>query len=170
MPLYFAYGSNMDRAAMARRCPASTVIGPGRLMRHRFFISGDGYASIARDPRGAVWGLLWDLALADVPALDRYESVSSGLYNKVVQPILTPEGPRRAIVYVGRSHKPGIPKPGYMEGVVEAAEEAGLAREYIHSLFHWLPHAPQAPQPVDIPRVRPRWSAPSGLPGRIRGA
>jgi hypothetical protein len=35
VPLYFAYGSNMDRAAMARRCPASRVIGLGRLNRHR---------------------------------------------------------------------------------------------------------------------------------------
>ena len=26
MPLYFAYGSNMDRAAMAQRCPKSTVV------------------------------------------------------------------------------------------------------------------------------------------------
>ncbi|HEY6732614.1 MAG TPA: gamma-glutamylcyclotransferase, partial [Roseiarcus sp.] len=27
MPLYFAYGSNMDVAAMARRCPRSKALG-----------------------------------------------------------------------------------------------------------------------------------------------
>ncbi|HEX8418365.1 MAG TPA: gamma-glutamylcyclotransferase, partial [Methylobacterium sp.] len=35
MPLYFAYGANMDAGAMALRCPASRLIGQGRLHRHR---------------------------------------------------------------------------------------------------------------------------------------
>lgn len=162
MPLYFAYGSNMDRAAMAQRCPATKLIGTGRLMRHRFFVSSDGYASVMRDPRGTVWGLLWDLALSDVPALDRYESLSTGLYTKVVQPILTEQGPRRAMVYMGRSAKPGLPKPGYMEGVVQAAGEGGLSPEYIQSLKIWVPNALKSAEPIEKPKVRPRWSAPSG--------
>ncbi|MGO4573684.1 gamma-glutamylcyclotransferase family protein [Microvirga sp. 2TAF3] len=163
MPLYFAYGSNMDRAAMAQRCPATKPIGVGRLMRHRFFISSDGYASVMRDPRGMVWGLLWDLALADVPALDRYESLSTGLYTKVIQPILTDKGPRRAMVYIGRSTKPGLPKPGYMEGVLEAASGIGLPKDYVQGMGIWLPQAKTAAQaPVERPAVRPRWSAPGG--------
>ncbi|QFU16778.1 gamma-glutamylcyclotransferase [Microvirga thermotolerans] len=169
MPLYFAYGSNMDLAAMARRCPASRPVGTGRLMRHRFFVSSDGYASVMRDPRATVWGLLWDLALADVPALDRYESLATGLYAKVVQPVLTEQGPRRALVYVGRSHRPGVPKSGYMESVVEAAEAAGLDRDYLQSLRRWLPaQAQQPPAERAPPKVRPRWDAPEGLPGRPR--
>ena len=89
MPLYFAYGSNMDRAAMARRCPASRVLGLGRLNRHRLVIMREGYASVERFPTGTVWGVLWDLALSDVPALDRYEGVASGLYVKAQQPVST---------------------------------------------------------------------------------
>ena len=45
MPLCFAYGSNMDRAAMAVRCPASTPLGTARLARHRFIVTREGYAS-----------------------------------------------------------------------------------------------------------------------------
>ena len=37
---------------------------------------------MVRDPRRTIWGLLWDLALSDVPALDRYEGVAGGLYVK----------------------------------------------------------------------------------------
>ena len=166
MPLYFAYGSNMDLAAMARRCPATRLVGPARLMRHRFFVSGDGYASVMRDPRGTVWGLVWDLALADVPALDRYESLSTGLYVKAVQPVLTVRGPRRAMVYLGRSLRPGAPKPGYMEGVVAAATAAGLPPDHVRSLRAWLPNA-QEIAPAGQPKVRPRWSVPSGT---VRGA
>lgn len=162
MPLYFAYGSNMDRGAMARCCPASKPVGVGRLMRHRFFIFDEGYASVIRDPQRAVWGLVWDLALADVAALDRYESLSTGLYTKVVQPIVTDKGPRRAVVYIGRSAKPGNPKPGYMEGIVGAAIEAELPQDYIQGLKGWLPNAQSAAQPLERPKIRALWSAPSG--------
>ena len=165
MPLYFAYGSNMDRAAMSGRCPHSRALGPARLMRHRFFISGDGYASVMRDPRRTVWGVLWDLALADVPALDRYESLHTGLYAKVIQPVLTGRGPRQAMLYVGRGTTAGTPRPGYLEGVVGAASEAGLPEPYLRELRASLPKAPQgsetgaAPEPM----VRPRWDTPENV-------
>jgi len=163
MPLYFAYGSNMDKAAMLRRCPASKPVGVARLMRHRFIIFDEGYASVVRDPQRVVWGMVWDLALADVPALDRYESLSTGLYTKVIQPVVTEQGPRRAMVYVGRSAQSGAPRPGYMEGVIEAAIHAGLPEDYIRSLGLWLPKTQTSPAPApQQPKVRPLWAAPSG--------
>ena len=162
MPLYFAYGSNMDRNAMLRRCPASKPVGIGRLMRHRFIVFDEGYASVTRDPQRAVWGMVWDLALADVPALDRYESLSTGLYTKAIQPVVTGQGPRRAIVYVGRSARPGAPKAGYMEGVIEAATHAGLPEDYVRSLGAWLPQSQGAAPVPQQPKVRPLWGAPAG--------
>jgi hypothetical protein len=131
MPLYFAYGSNMDRDAMAARCPASSPIGPARLARHRLVIMREGYASVARDPRRVVRGILWRLALADVPALDRYESVATGLYSKRQLPVFTAAGPRLAMVYVGRDAGPGIPKPGYLESVLAAARGLNLPPAYL---------------------------------------
>ena len=163
MPLYFAYGSNMDRAAMQTRCPHSTPVGLARLVRHRFFVCQDGYASVARDPSRLVWGVLWDLALADVPALDRYESVATGLYAKTVQPVLTAQGPRRALVYVARSTLPGPPRPDYMEGVVAAAAEAGLPEAYRRELEAWMPTARPASGPLETSKVRPLWGAPPSL-------
>ncbi|WP_018262829.1 gamma-glutamylcyclotransferase family protein [Methylobacterium sp. WSM2598] len=133
MPLYFAYGSNMDRAATARRCPASTPRGIGRLHRHRLVIMREGYASVTRDPGATVWGLVWDLALSDVPALDRYEGVASGLYVKAQQPVVTGEGVRRALIYLGRGQG-GVPRPGYLEGVIAAARQAGLPESYCRGL------------------------------------
>lgn len=162
MPLYFAYGSNMDRAAMLQRCPASKPVGHGRLMRHRFIIFEEGYASVVRDPQRAVWGMVWDLALSDVPALDRYESLHTGLYTKVLQPIVTEQGPRRAMVYIGRSAKPGAPLPGYMEAVVEAATQAGLPEDYVRGLGAWLPNVQSSALAGSLePKVRPLFAAPS---------
>lgn len=142
MPLYFAYGSNMDRAGMARRCPASRPVGLARLERHGFFIMTEGYASLRPDRRGTVHGLLWDLALADVGPLDRYEEVSRGLYRKHIRPVLGPAGPRNAMVYIGASTDEGRPQTGYMEAVVDAAGACGLPDPYIAELSRWRPGAP----------------------------
>jgi hypothetical protein len=137
-------------------------------MRHRFIIFDEGYATVVRDPQRVVWGMVWDMALSDVPALDRYESLSTGLYTKVIEPVVTAQGPRRAVVYVGRSAKPGTPLPGYMEGVVEAAQHAGLPEVYIRSLGLWLPKTQiSAPVPQE-PKVRPLWSSPSGTVRKSR--
>ena len=166
MPLYFAYGSNMDRAAMAARCPGATALGPARLVRHCFIVNTDGYAAVRRDPHRVVWGLLWDLALADVPALDRYESLATGLYTKTVQPVLAAAGPRRALVYLARSSTAGAARAGYMENVVAAATAADLPEAYRRELEAWLPNPP--PGAAEKPAVRPLFAAPSGLRGRPR--
>jgi hypothetical protein len=169
MPLYFAYGSNMDTAAMADRCPHSAPLGAARLVGHRFIVSGDGYASVRRDPRHVVWGLLWDLALADVAALDRYESLSSGLYTKVLRPVLTSRGPRRAMVYVGRSPNPGAPRTGHLEAILEAAAKVPLPEDYRRMLETWRPDHRAGDGILDRPAVRPRAAAPATTDGiRVR--
>jgi hypothetical protein len=145
MPLYFAYGSNMQRDAMALRCPASHPIGPARLMRHRFVLMREGYASIVRDPGRVVHGLLWQLALRDVAPLDRYEGVAEGLYTKVVQSVTGPQGLRRALVYCGSNGGPGIARQGYMEAIVEAAQSLELPAAYLAELRTHVPgHRPAA--------------------------
>lgn len=135
MPLYFAYGSNMDRAAMALRCPRSRPLGPARLMRHRFAIMAEGYATVLRDPGATVHGVLHDLALADVAGLDRYEAVGRGLYRKVIYSVIRAAGrPVRALVYVGNGAGGGHPLPGYIEGVIAAARDWGLPGAYVAEL------------------------------------
>lgn len=142
MPLYFAYGANLDVAAMAQRCPRSRLVGVGRLARHRFAIMKEGFATVVRDPQANVHGAIYDLALADIPALDRYEEVSSGLYQKVTQPILRQQGgPVRALVYVGRGGEArnAVAKPGYMEAIIAHAQAHQLPREHIAYLASFAP-------------------------------
>jgi cation transport regulator ChaC len=132
MPLYFAYGSNMDREAMRLRCPNSRSLSRARLARHKFFIMSSGYASVKQDPRADVRGVLYDLALSDVPALDRYEELGRGLYSKVTQPVLRDEGaPVRALVYIGRSQIEGTPSSAYLAAVIAAARDWSLPETYI---------------------------------------
>ncbi len=134
MPLYFAYGANMDVEAMARRCPRSRPIGLARLERHRLAIMREGWLTTVRAPRAMVHGVLWELALADVPALDRFEGLSRGLYAKVVQPVVAPGGARRAIVYFGANAGPGAVNPDYMAAVLAAARAWSLPAEALAAL------------------------------------
>ncbi|MBG0808745.1 gamma-glutamylcyclotransferase [Methylosinus sp. H3A] len=144
MPLYFAYGANLDVSAMAARCPKSRPLGLGRLARYRFAIQETGFATVVPDARAQVHGLLYDLAMADVPALDRYEEVGRGLYRKVVQPVLrAPVGSARALVYLGTAAREGAPAPGYVENIVASAQALGLPAAYIAFLESLAPSAQQ---------------------------
>jgi gamma-glutamylcyclotransferase (GGCT)/AIG2-like uncharacterized protein YtfP len=134
MPLYFAYGANMDAGAMARRCPRSKALGPARLARHRLAVMREGWLTVTRDPRSAVHGVLWELALADVPALDRYEGMAQGLYAKLTQPVVGERGARQAIVYVGANAGPGAARPDYIADVIAAARSWPLPAEAVEAL------------------------------------
>ncbi len=134
MPLYFAYGSNMSAEAMARRCPRSKPLGLARLARHRLVVMREGWLTAARDPRSAVHGVLWELALSDMPALDRYEGLAQGLYAKVAQPVVASGGAKRALIYFGANAGPGIPRADYLADVVAAARAWPLPPDAIAAL------------------------------------
>jgi Gamma-glutamyl cyclotransferase, AIG2-like len=134
MPLYFAYGSNMDVNAMARRCPRSKALGLARLERHRLAVMREGWLTAARNPSSAVHGVLWDLALSDIAALDRHESLSQGIYTKETQPVIAERGPKRAIIYFGANSGPGVLRPAYFAEVVAAARSWPLPGEGLEAL------------------------------------
>lgn len=171
MPLYFAYGANMDRDAMALRCPNSRPLGRAKLARHRFIVTRDGYASVLRDPRAMVHGVIWDLALSDMRTLDKFEEVDRGLYAKIMQPVITEAGSRQALVYVGSSTETGSPRAGYLEAVVAAAETWSLPAAYVQEMKRFLRNGPgllaqtpMPPQPVN--GVQPRATAPETTVGK----
>ncbi|MGJ0395359.1 MAG: gamma-glutamylcyclotransferase family protein [Methylocystis sp.] len=135
VPLYFAYGSNMDAAAMAARCPRSQFAGPGRLVGYRTILMASGFVSVAPDRRMCVHGVLWDVAVGDVAALDRYEDVARGLYAKMNLPILRePVGAVRALTYVGARPDFGAAPFGYIDGIIASARAHALPDAYIDYL------------------------------------
>lgn len=134
MPLTFAYGANMDVAAMALRCPRSKPLGAARLMRHRLVAMREGWLNVAHDAHQTVHGILWDVALADVAALDRYEGVREGLYVKALQAVATDAGAKRALVYFGANAGPGIVRADYLAAVIAAARQWNLPAEALAML------------------------------------
>ncbi|KAM0430026.1 hypothetical protein ACHAPT_006032 [Fusarium lateritium] len=80
--LYFAYGSNLHLAQMAKRCPASIFKGTGTLSGYRWQINERGVANVVPADDSSVEGLVYLVNPRDVRALDRSEGVARGLYQK----------------------------------------------------------------------------------------
>ena len=137
--LHFAYGSNMSRAIMRRHAPSAQPVGVAQLAGHRFVITADGYASVARDTTQVVHGVVWRLTSRDRVTLDTWENVARGLYRAATLPVQVQGRRMTALVYVARPSGEGRPKPGYIELVVAAAREWDLPADYLQSLQRWSP-------------------------------
>ena len=138
MTIYFAYGANMERAAMRRRCPGATAVGIARLIGWRYVIV-DGYGSVAHAPGGQVLGVLWRLTPRDLAALNIFESLDSGLYRRARLTVETGAKRARALVYVGRRRGRRRAMPGYQERLVAAASDWQLPGRYIAELRRHTP-------------------------------
>ncbi len=138
---YFAYGSNMVRSQMARRCPAAREIGRATLPGWRFAIGRQGYATLVPDRAATAAGLLWSVTPRCEQALDDYEAVSSGLYRKQILEI----GGAPTLVYLAADAAPGRPRAGYVEAIIAAARELGFPADYIEQCLRpWLEARPIA--------------------------
>ena len=138
MTLYFAYGANMERAAMRKRCPRATAYGIAMLRGWRYVIA-QGYGCVTPAPGRCVFGVLWRLSPRDMAALNAFESLDSGLYRRVMLTIAMDGKRKRALVYVGRPCGKRRPMPGYQERLVAAAREWHMPPRYIDELRRLAP-------------------------------
>ena len=123
--LYFAYGSNMNLDQMAMRCPGA-VLGPvARLAGWKYFINGDGYAGIEKADNSEVLGCLWTLQDKHWRALDHYEGVAGGYYERIeleVEQVADGEI-GKMLVYLSCNYQYGVPAPKYQQAVVDGARQ-----------------------------------------------
>ena len=135
MPLYFAYGSNMNVDAMARRCPRSKALGLARLERRRLAVMREGWLTAVRDP--ALCGARRALGPGACPMSRRSTATRAcpqGLYAKLMQAVIAERAPRQAIVYFGANAGPGAARPAYLAEVLAAARSWPLPAEGVEAL------------------------------------
>ena len=133
MPLYFAFGSNMDGAQMARRCPGSTALGLATLRGHRLVFRGPsrnrggGVLSVDLSSGDEVHGVLYQVTEAHLVALDRFEGAPAW-YKRVACQVSDAGGQHlAAVIYrlpVTVVEMP--PTPAYLQQVEAAFETHGL--------------------------------------------
>ena len=124
--LYFAYGSNLNKAQMETRCPDSNTFQLARVNYMRFIINDLGVASIVKDFTGTVFGALWEISAEDEEKLDHYEGVKFGLYEKRFIEAICPNGNSfEALVYIATNNKPGRPRKNYLNTILTGINDFG---------------------------------------------
>lgn len=138
---YFAYGTNMSRAQMAYRCPGAGLVQTAVLRDHRFLIANHGFGTVAPQRAAEVHGVLWLVTADDERALDRYEGVDEGLYQRdrrhVHVRVAGATDAVEALVYVAPAAAPGRPRVGYLQQVIAGALAHGLPEAYLTQLRGW---------------------------------
>ena len=138
----FAYGSNMFGPRLRQRAPSARAVGIGRLERHRLrwhkrARDGSAKCDVVETGRDgdAVWGVLFEIARADKPQLDRAEGLGHGYDEKPVT-IVTAAGPVAALTYFATAVDASLPvHDWYRDLVVAGAREHGLPPEYVDELL-----------------------------------
>jgi phage replication-related protein YjqB (UPF0714/DUF867 family) len=138
MHQYFAYGSNLCVAQMARRCPDASDPRPARLAGHDWLINQRGVATVERFAGTHVHGVVWNVSDRDLATLDSAEGVPVR-YRRDRLTVHTPEGPAEAWVYIDHRVDPGAPRPGYLERIIDGAIHHGLPHRWIEFLRRWDP-------------------------------
>lgn len=131
MRLYFAYGSNLWDAQMARRCPGSRKIGVARLRGCRWIITARGYASVVESAADEVEGVLFEISQADEVSLDRYEGVAAGVYRKADLRVVHGGRETWALVYVDSITAEGAPRTEYIGRINFGLADAKLSEGYV---------------------------------------
>lgn len=128
---YIAYGSNMNKEQMERRCPDARCIWPAMVDGYRLEYgnkcSSGNYATLVPAEGSSVPALIWAVSEADKRRLDRYEGVALGCYEAKVLPFRS--GPWRGagLAYVmPEDFTPGEPSEEYLELVDDARVDLGF--------------------------------------------
>jgi gamma-glutamylcyclotransferase (GGCT)/AIG2-like uncharacterized protein YtfP len=138
--LYAAYGSNMDPAQMAERCPHSPQRGTGWLEGWRLTFGGEDInwegarATVVEDPAARVFVVLYDVPGTDERMLDRWDGATIGYYRKIRVRVQTLDGEALAWLYVLDAYEGGLPSARYLGILADAAEKAGAPADYVADL------------------------------------
>jgi gamma-glutamylcyclotransferase (GGCT)/AIG2-like uncharacterized protein YtfP len=144
--MYAAYGSNMDPAQMAERCPYSPERGTGWLEGWRLTFGGadigweGALATVVEDAGQRVFVVLYELSDYDEQALDQWDGATLGYYDKIRVRVATLDGDIVAWLYVLDGYEGGLPSARYLGILADAAEVAGAPADYVT----WLRERPCA--------------------------
>jgi gamma-glutamylcyclotransferase (GGCT)/AIG2-like uncharacterized protein YtfP len=138
--LYVAYGSNLNLAQMAKRCPTAKVVGASELQDMRLLFRGarGGAVGTVEPYAGSrVPVLVWEITPADETALDRYEDYPS-FYRKEYVEVELGGKTVIAMIYImneespnGSFNKLGQPGQDYYNVVLEGYKDAGFDEDIL---------------------------------------
>lgn len=125
---YLAYGSNLNKAQMAQRCPTATPV--AALLLENWQLMFSTYATIVRREGAAVPSVVWEIDEQCEDALDIYEGYPE-LYRKEQLEVTVNGEMLTAMVYIKNYSKPIPPTQGYYERVFLGYKDFGLDVTYL---------------------------------------
>lgn len=121
--LYVAYGSNLNLAQMAHRCPNARVVGSGELKDYQLTFRG--VATIEPEQGATTPVGVWEITPMDERALDIYEGYPH-LYRKETVSVTVREQTLQAMVYIMNEGEPRMPHQGYYDIILQGYRDVGL--------------------------------------------
>lgn len=142
---HFAYGSNMNKEQIHKRCSNPRAIAVAKLAHHRVAFFGyskiwDGAVeTVIAAPGQEVWGVVYVLNFSDGERLDASQDVrmdGSGHYFHYPAEVTDTEGKTHAILFYKKDilGVPQQPSREYLDFIVQGALEHGLPSSYIEEL------------------------------------
>ncbi len=118
--LYIAYGSNLNLAQMAVRCPSARIYAKGILNNWELIFRGartNSHATIRRKKGSFIPVLVWEIQPQDETRLDIYEGYPR-YYSKQNVMIGVNGKKKKAMVYImDKRQLPGRPSPQYIHAI-----------------------------------------------------
>jgi hypothetical protein len=111
LALYWAYGSNLNVAAMSLRCPDAKPLYPLTLTNCALVFRG--VADVTHRKGSTCPGAVWSITKKCEKTLDRYEGVSSGFYAKRYFGVKMKSGLMRPVLYY-KMRETGICPPSVL--------------------------------------------------------
>lgn len=130
MRYYWAYGSNLCRASMRRRCPGARFVGRLDVQDARLVFRG--VADVVVDKGSFVPGGLWSITPEDERELDHYEGVASRFYLKRYLRMNVGDRVRKILFYQMRMST-GVmpPSQAYLDVIARGYGDFGLPLEVL---------------------------------------
>lgn len=127
--LYIAYGSNLNKAQMAFRCPTAEPIAVASLKDYQLVFQGapwGAHANVIPKTGSSVPVAIWEIGPEDEAMLDRYEGVKGGYYTKEYYPIEVNGEEKEALIYIMTPNPFGVPSDSYLATIAQGYDDFGL--------------------------------------------
>jgi hypothetical protein len=154
MAFFFAYGDRMNEEKMIGEKPNARLVGPARLDGYRLAFNvisrgwGGGAANAVHDPRGSLWGILWELQDGDLEDLEPINRGGIQAEDRILDvEVDGPDGVVQARTFAVESHESFVrPTDRYFDMLRATAVIQGLPEDALAAIDQ-AREAPQAPAP-----------------------
>ena len=154
MAFFFAYGDRMNEEKMIGEKPNARLVGPGRLDGYRLSFNvmsrawGGGAANAVPDPRGSLWGILWELDEGDLEGLQPINRGGGPDEDRIFDVgVHGPDGVVKARTFAVESHEAYVrPTERYFDMLRATALMHGMPDEAIEAIDR-ARETPQMPAP-----------------------